>query len=178
MIVSYDPTTSDKQFPVAPEGLHQAVCVDVVDLGMVDQTFEGKTKKVHKCRLVFEIEEKDPDTGKPLQASQFYTVSLHPESRLRKHLRSWRGRDFTDDELRSFDLETLVGINGQIQVEHKPSSNGKTYANVTAIVKLGKGMVAMRPSPEYVRVKDRPPKENAAQSAAVPRSADDDSVPF
>lgn len=41
--------------PHAP-GIWQAVCVDVIDLGLVWTEFQGKRKLVRKLKLVFETE--------------------------------------------------------------------------------------------------------------------------
>lgn len=169
MIISYD-SSNDKKYPVAPEGLHPAVAVDVVDLGMKDTKFGQK----HKLRIIWQLEELDPETGRRLTASQMYTASMHPESGLSKTLESWRGRKFTDDERRKFDPEVLVGQCCQIQVTHAPGSEGKVYANVSAVVPLGKGMIALR-AVDYVRVQDRPAKDG---NAAPQQKAYDDSVPF
>ena len=183
MIISYDPeATPTKQYPVAPEGMHDAVCVDVVDLGMKPQTFNGKTKEVPKVRLVWQIEDVDPETGWRLTVSQQYTASLWVDesgkrmSKLRETLKTWRGRDFTVEEAKHFEIETLVGINCQIQVIHAPGSNGKVYANVNAVLPVRKGVIALRPL-DYTRVKDRPAKDNgnAAPRAAAPT---DDDTPF
>lgn len=169
MIISYSASDS-KAYPVAPEGLHPAVCCDLVDLGMKETKFGPK----HKLRLIWQIEEVDPETGRRLTASQMYTASMHPESQLSKTLESWRGRKFTDDERKAFDPEVLVGQSCQIQVTHSPGSEGRIYSNVTAVVPLGKGMVALR-AVDYVRVQDRQPKD-AAPAASKP--VYDDSVPF
>lgn len=143
------------EFTPAPEGLHQAVCVDVIDLGLQKSTYEGKTSERHMVRLVWQIEEED-ENGRRFTPSQSYTNSLNEKAKLRQHLEAWRGRKFTDKELDDpgFDLEVLIGVNCQIQVVHNIGSSKRTYANVQAVVPLGKGMTKMRPE-GYVRVKDR-----------------------
>ena len=88
---------SAKTYIPAPEGLHQGVCVDVIDRGMVDTEYGKK----HKCRIVFEIDKKMAD-GRPFTASKIYNVNLNEKSTLRKDLQSWRGKQFTTTELQSF----------------------------------------------------------------------------
>lgn len=34
-----------------PEGIHPAVCVDVIDLGLVETEFQGQRRLVNKVRL-------------------------------------------------------------------------------------------------------------------------------
>lgn len=181
-------------FPIPPEGLYQAVCVDVWDIWTEKSQFrEGELQD--KTRLVFEINKtckEEPLVGKPYQVSMIYTASMHKKSNLRRDIESWRGKAFTDEEAMEFDLEVLLEKNCQLQVIHHISSNGNTYANIKAIVPLAKGMVKMRPSPEFVRKKDRDKQARQAQQQArqtAPASdedydrqqgfqGDDDDVPF
>lgn len=140
---------SGGDFKPAPAGLHPSVCVDVVDLGMVDGQFGTK----HKVRIVWQIEEEDDETGKRFIVSQMYTLSLNEKAKLRHHLEAWRSRPFNAEELKGFDLEKLIGVNAQVQVVHA-TKDSKTYANVAAVVPLAKGMNKMTVK-DYVRVKDR-----------------------
>ena len=98
---------SGTNFTPAPAGTHAAVCVDVVDLGILEVSFGGKTKQQHKINLVWQIDE-ERDDGKPFTVRKRYTCSLHEKAALRKDLEAWRGRPFTDQELDGFDLETLI----------------------------------------------------------------------
>lgn len=143
-------------FTPAPEGIFQAVCVDVVDLGNVETQWGEK----HKVRLAWQLNEIDEDNGKRYLVVGQYTASLNEKARLRAHLESWRGRKFTKEELKGFEMENLIGANCQIQVVH--NTNGeKTYANVGAIVSLPKGMAKIAPL-DYVRFKDREQQQPAA----------------
>jgi hypothetical protein len=166
-------------FVLCPAGSHLAVCVDVVDLGMVETTWEGQKKSQHKVRLVWQIAERTAD-DKPFQAQRRYTLSLDDRAALRKDLESWRGRPFSEQELLGFDLEALVGIGCMISVVHQ-SRDGKTYDNVSGVMKLPKGVKA--PAIEaYSRVKDRPKDDADAQmpnDEDVPQAAvTDDDIPF
>lgn len=156
-----------RDFVPAPAGLHQAVCIDVIELGEID----GKYGRKRWVELRWQIDELTED-GAPFLVRQRYTASLHEKARLRHHLDAWRGKAFTPKELEGFDLETLVGVNGQINVVHRTSAQGAIFANVDSIVKLAKGMKPMVPA-QYVRVKDRPP-----DSAPPAEAHDDDEVPF
>lgn len=158
-----------KTFTPAPAGLHQAVCVDVVDMGLLEVTYAGKTKKQHKVRIVWQLD-LDTDDLKPFTVQKRYTLSLHEKATLRKELESWRGRPFTDEELAGFDLEKLLGANAQVNVQHT-TKNGETYANVISIVPLGRGMQKLTPR-DYVRVKDR------AEASPDPEPLTVDDIPF
>lgn len=171
-IVATDP--GGKAFKPAPEGLHSAVCCDVVDLGMMDNKFNPE-KPQHKIRIVWQIEETDPENqDKRYIVSKMYTLSLHEKASLRKDLEGWRARKFTAEESKGFDVEKLLGVPCQVQVIHNVSeTNGNTYANVQAIVPLGKGMAKLVPDSNYTRVIDRPKDGQSANG-----HAEDDDVPF
>lgn len=151
-------------FIPAPAGTWAAVCCDVVDLGVLEVTFAGQTKKQHKIRIVWQIDESRED-GKPHQASKRYTLSLHEKASLRKDLESWRGRAFTEEELKGFDVETVLAVACMLNVVEQ-KKEGKTYSNVTAIMKLPKSMQAPKIR-DYVRVCDRQPDD------ATPQERDD-----
>jgi hypothetical protein len=180
LVVKYE----KKEYTPAPEGLHQAVCVDVVDLGMQDTQWGPK----QKCRIYWQIEEIDTETGKRFPVAKQYTVSLHEKATLRKDLQTWRGRKFTEQELEGFDLENLIGVNCQVQVVHNLADDGRVFANVQAVVPIGKNMTKIRASEDFVRKKDRPAQEepkkapqkpsDPAGEAGHPDPAYDDSVPF
>lgn len=131
-----------------PEGLWRAVCVDVVDLGMVKSEWGEK----HKCRIVWELE-KEMGDGKRYTASKQYGLSLHHKSTLYKDLKSWRGREFTQEELDGFDLEKVIGAPCNLLIQHD-EKDGSVYGNVTAITKATAGS-ALKPSGSYIRKKDR-----------------------
>src|SRR5215469_1843604 len=160
-------------FTPAPAGTHAAVCVDVIDLGMIEVTYLGKTQRKHKIAIVWQIDETLPD-GKPFLVRRRYTCSLHDKATLRRDLESWRGRPFTDQELQSFDLETLLLVSCLINVIHE-TRNGSVYANVASVMRLPKGMTAPVPR-DYVRVCDRPPAQRDAADNGL--EAPDDDVPF
>lgn len=122
-------------FQPAPPGLHQAVCVDVVDLGVVDGKFGPK----RQLKIVWQLKTRNQKNER-FQVRATYTQSLNEKSNLRRDLESWRGRPFTREEIREFDAEKMLGANCQIQVAQRVSAAGRTYANAQAIVPLHKGM--------------------------------------
>lgn len=166
-------TGGGADFAPAPAGTHPAVCVDVVDLGILKVNWGGKEKSQHKINVVWQIGEARQD-GKPFQVQKRYTLSLHEKAALRKDLESWRGRAFNEAELEGFDVEVLVGVGAFLNVIHNVK-DGSTYANVSAIMKMPKGMVPPEPR-SYVRVIDRD-KSDAAEPDEV-YTADMDDVPF
>lgn len=159
----------------APEGAWAAVCVDVVDLGIVKVSYAGEDKKQHKIRIVWQIAQDNPRTKKPFEVSKRYTLSLHEKAGLRKDLEAWRGRAFTQEEVESgWDVEAVVGAQCLLSIAQVKKPNGDIFANVNAIMRLPKGVEGMRQR-EYVRVKDRKEDGAAEPDQYVPS---DDDVPF
>lgn len=147
--------TGGGDFTITPTGNHRGVCTMVVDLGnqrVQSQMYGEKIK--HQVYVAWElpdeqIEWTDKDgnarTG-PMRIGKTYTVSLHENANLRADLESWRGQPFTETELDGFDISKLAGVPALINVTHKASGNGKTYANVTAVTPLPKGMEKPTPA--------------------------------
>ena len=160
----------------APEGSHPAVCVDVVDLGVLVTTFKGVAKRKPMVKFVFQIED-DMENGKPFVVSRRFTISLHKKAALRAAIESWRGRALTETEIRDgFDLESLIGSACLLNVVHV-ARDGATFANVSSIMRLPRGMKALR-ARDYVRVKDRQ-EQNGSSSVAeeAPPEMDEDDEP-
>jgi len=160
-----------KTYTPAPAGVHQAVCVDVIDKGILEVTYAGKTKKQHKISLAWQIEELRDDLKRYVVYKR-YTASLNEKATLRKDLESWRGRAFTREEEMAFDVESVIGANGLINIQHN-TKDGQTYANVVSIMPLAKGMVKLA-STDYVREKDRAETPSADTSQALT----EDDIPF
>ncbi len=161
-------------FIPAPAGAHTAVCCDVVDLGLLKVSFGGKEKEQHKIRIVWQIGE-DMESGKPFTVGRRYTLSLHEKAALRKDLESWRGRSFNKEELSGFDVECLIGVPCLLNVIQETRDNS-TYANVTSIMRLPKGMTALTVTSDYVRVCDRPADGQKADEPV--HTIDDQDIPF
>ena len=61
----------------------------------------------------------------------------------------------TLEALKNFDLEQLIGDNCQVQIVHSTSDDGRTWANVKAIVPLSKGMSRLEIPADFTRKTDR-----------------------
>lgn len=138
-------------FRPAPEGNYPAVCVDIVDLGMVEETWQGHVKMKHKCEIIWELDEVDPETNERYMAKQKYTASLHEKGKLYKLLVNWRGRQFTPEELTRFDTETIIGAPCLVQIVHNIGRQGGVFANVGTVAALPKGVPPTKPSGNYTR---------------------------
>ena len=72
--------------------------------------------------------------GKPFKVQMTVKQSLHPSAKLRKFLTSWRGKDFTKDEIEKFNPRSIVGRACRLTLVEK---NG--FVNVDGIAPLGAG---------------------------------------
>lgn len=163
----------------APEGTHQAVCVDVIDKGMQPNPFKDGALQ-HKIDIAWQIDELRDD-GKRFVVYKRYTLSLNEKATLRHDLESWRGRKFTRDEEMGFDVESVIGANCLINVQHKSGTKdpNKTFANVAAVMALPRGMSKLT-AEGYTR----PEPTTASQPEPMPephddvRDMDDSDIPF
>jgi len=145
---------SNGDFTPAPEGLWPAVCVDVVDLGVV-QPKNPQYKPQHRIQLRWVLDAEPPlPTGQPHMAVRGFGLSLGEKSHLRPFLEAWRGKKFTDEELEGFDVERLLGVNCQVQILHK-KVEGKTYGNVQTAVPAARGVSKMEVPKDYIRQAER-----------------------
>ncbi len=139
--------TSEPSTPreLTPEGTYIARCYQMIHIGTVKETIQGDEKTLNKVRIGWELPTetkvfKEENGPQPLVISKEYTLSLHENAHLRKDLKSWRGQDFSEDEVKQFDISVLVGVPCLLTITHKKSTNGKTYEEISAISKVVKGM--------------------------------------
>ena len=124
----------ESNFTPVPPGMHLARCYRVVDLGTQKSEYLGTIKHLPKVMLQFEVHGED-EAGKPIVTaknepmtiSKTFTLSLAEKATLRKDLQTWRGREFTPEELRGFELKNVLGAWAMIsRVAWAPSSRGMT----------------------------------------------------
>lgn len=125
--------------PVAP-GMHLARCYRIVDLGTQKSEYQGQVKHLQKVMIQFEVHGEDDNgnplitsKGEPMSISKNFTLSLAEKATLRKDLQAWRGRDFTADELRGFELKNVLGAWAMITAAKSTGNNGKEYTNIVSI---------------------------------------------
>jgi hypothetical protein len=140
------PASTGGDFENAPEGVFLARCYKMVDVGTQTETGMYGTKENRKIYLYWEIlqtadgEEVKMENGdQPFSIFNSYKLSMHPKAALRKHLDSWRGKKFTDDEAAEFEITKLLDKFCLLQITHSTSKDGtKTYANVDGIMNTKK----------------------------------------
>ena len=153
--------TGGGDFKKVPQGVHMARCYSLIDLGTQLSHGQYGEREQHKIRIAWELFGEDDD-GKPLTIerdgnvmpmtiSKSYTLSLSEKSNLRKDLQSWRGRAFTDEEAKGFDISKLLNVYCMINVTHS-ETNGKTYANVASITPIPSALKNAKPEPIHPTV--------------------------
>jgi hypothetical protein len=150
-------TGSGENFEPIPEGVHIARCTGLIDLGM--QYSEQYKKSSHRAMIMWEfVDETYENEEKEIKCKTItkeYGLSLHEKSNLTKVLEAWRGLRFTEEELKGFDLNKILGKACQIQIIHTVKGD-KTYANIAAIMALPKGLKVEPPKSTLVYDLDIP----------------------
>lgn len=145
-------------FKRVPSGAFIGRCYSLIDLGTQHSEGQYGPKDQHKIQIGWELFGEDDDgqpltveyDGKtmPMTIKKSYTVSLHEKSGLRRDLASWRGRDFTDEEAKAFDISKLMGAYCMVNVTTS-ENNGKTYSNVAGLTKLPTALKDAKPAPVH-----------------------------
>ena len=127
-------------FERCPAGMHLARCYRIVDLGTQKSEYMGQVKYLHKITLGWEIHGTDDDgnplnmkDGRPFAIFKNYTLSWSEKANLRLDLQSWRGKPFSQEEMRKFDLNNVLGAWCMLNVIERQGQNGNTYANVNGV---------------------------------------------
>lgn len=188
--------------PTPKDGPHLGVCTDIIDLKWHEESYAGQSKGwQHKCAIVFQIDETNPETKKPFEVFREFTVSLGEKANLRKFLGDWRGRQLTDAEAEAgFPLRQLVGVNAFMQIENIPTKANpeKKYPRITTIMarpaemrrmlvtdysraewwkkKIGVEEAVTKPAPMTSGFE--PPEEESFDDFPVALEDQDDDLPF
>jgi hypothetical protein len=160
--------TDNSNFKPHPTGIWQAVCLDVIDLGLVWTEFQGKRKLVRKLKLVFETEHIGEDSKRGMVTKNF-TASLDPKAKLTAFLGQWRGRQLVPGD--NVDLKKLPGACCTLVLSHQQSMAGRNYVSIDAVSKATKRVA---PSGQYdpaamrQRIAEWAAKDVAAAQVAAP----------
>lgn len=136
--------SSNSQSTPVSAGSHHAVCYGVVAIGtQPSEKFAPRKKVIILWELPHERGDFGDKTNVPRVISKRYTLSLGERASLKADLQNWRGKPFTPAELNAFEIDRLIGANCFLGVVHE-DRNGRTYANVTSVMPLPKGMAPLK----------------------------------
>jgi hypothetical protein len=202
-------SSGGSNYEPVPAGTYIARCFSMVHIGTVMESYQGESKLQNKVRLSWELPLelkvfKEENGEQPYTLGKEFTLSLNEKATLRKFLESWRGKAFTEDEAKSFDITVLLGKPCMLNVIHKVSQkSNKTYAEIASVAPMMKGMNCpdmitppflfgydpfdeslFNQLPEYLRDKVKTSLEylqavqpSHTQAAAAPEQTEDD-LPF
>lgn len=167
-------------FEAIPTGVFPAVCCSLWDLG-IQPGFQGK--QTHKVVLGWEIDQRKTEgewAGKRFVVTKTYTASLNEKANLRKDLESWRGRPFTEEELKGFDLEKVVHAPCMLNLLEQVSQKGKKWTGIAAIMPLAKGTTKLEPETprDYMPNWIKTLLGLATAETGVAEPSFDDDIPF
>jgi hypothetical protein len=157
-------------FTPCPEYTGRAVCVDITPL----KTYETEYGTKQKFKIAFELDLIDQSRN-PVQPwvvmTAPMTASLHEKAGLTKFLRDWHGRALTPEETVSLNLDGLIGKPATVVIVHEQSRDGtKTFSNIKLIMPHKSGE-ALKPSGLWVRLEDRPPRDDDKTKIVTPATA-------
>ena len=127
-------------FERCPPGMHLGRCYRIVDLGTQKSEYMGEVKYLHKIMLGWEIHGSDDNgkalkmnDGRPFAIFKNYTLAWSEKANLRIDLQAWRGKAFTQEEMRKFDLQNILGAWCMLNIIERQGQNGNTYSNVSSV---------------------------------------------
>ena len=149
------PEPNGGDFTPTPSGQHMAVLTRLIDLGTQpgSQMYPNPKRKVlmgweiPKERIKFTKDGEEHEG--PVIHFERMTFSMHENAVLRQRLESWRGKPFSQEDFGRFDMKNLLNVSALIQIAHE-HKDGKTYANMQAIMLPPDGKDAVKPEGEIV----------------------------
>ena len=122
-----------------------AVCVDVIDLGIVETPWGHKPQ----VKFVFESDQRSL-FGEQRILVRTFNKSTYKKSALRQFVKSWCDRDLAEEaNCGTMDLHNLIGQQARLKTLLTPTQRGGWFDQIVAIRKPGK--VQLQPSGNYQR---------------------------
>ena len=143
MSASIYATDSGVERELIPTGNHVARCFSMVHIGTVQGTFGIQNKVRIGWELPEELRVFDQAKGEqPMVIFQEFSLSMNAKANLRKMLASWRGKDFSPEEAKKFDITKLIGVPCMLNIIHKPGIQdpSKTYQTISGVSTVPKSM--------------------------------------
>lgn len=137
--------SGSKPKELIPSGNYVARCYSMIHIGTVEEEIMGEKKIVNKVRITWELPEElrifnEKNGEQPLVISKEYTLSMHEKANLRRDLESWRGKQFSEENAKNFDITKLLGVPCMLNIIHKFTKTNAEYAAISNISTLPKNL--------------------------------------
>lgn len=145
-------------------GRYKATCYKIIDAGTRMESYQGGAER--KRTLVYlyweashiqmgeDGEEFWDDIamsdGRPFSISKKYTASLNDNATLHLDLKSWRGKPFSADDLKAFDIANLLGKTCELEVIGYQKPDGSDGVAVEGVYKPDGGVKSVKTENEQV----------------------------
>lgn len=136
------PEAPQKEYKTLPAGNHVARCISFIDLGTQKWEWQGEPKEGRKIRISWETPNEkeifnEENGEQPFMVSKEYTLSFHEKANLKIMLVGI----FPEFDQHKFNPEKdLIGKDCMINVVNEVSKKGNTFAKITAVTPVPKGM--------------------------------------
>ena len=126
--------------------------------------FQGQEEKTSRKAIIdFELTGPRNSKGELFRVQHELKISVHEKSSLRALAKAALKRDLTEDEVKNFDIRSILDKPVQILVKHTTSPSG-TYARVDSITELHAQLTAAPREAKLVSTKYPP---SASKFAAM-----------
>jgi len=144
-VIAKDPSL---EYELAPAGIIPAVCVTYFDCGRQKSDLYGIQ---HKIVLLWELDARNNE-GARFTITKSYVLYLLPKATLTADLQSWRGKAFSDEERKGFDMDNVIGKPCQLSLIHTVKSNGAPWVSVNSVLPPPKGWkpFSVETAPDYI----------------------------
>jgi hypothetical protein len=132
------PSYDDSKFKPHRAGNHAMIVVDIIDLGLNHEVYQGDDKGLkHKVAFLFASGERNGN-DELITVAKEVTLSAYSQAPIVGIVENILGKAFTDEELENIsDLVAEVeGKGAMVNVEVKRSAKGRDYANAKDITTL------------------------------------------
>lgn len=151
-------TDKGTSFTPHPKGIFAGTVIDIVDIGNVTADFgEGpKTQRKFWLRVYCGQQRED---GMPLYAQRRLSLSTNEKAAARLLVQKGRDKEFTKEEEKEFDYESLIGQSFMFFITHNNTPKG-IFANIDTMAPLGPGQAGPGIPDSYVREVNQPPEKS------------------
>lgn len=166
---TFHKTEDTGDFITAPEGTTAGTLIALAFLGNHESVWNGETRTRELVGLAWELAEPGPD-GRSLSVTETLTASMHEKAKFYARIMALTGGR---EPPPGFALSGLLGRGAIITVTHSTKGE-RTYANVSAVGPLPRGMNAAHPSvaPVFFDIETPDPAAYAALPTRFKKLAD------